>query len=56
MRAAPVRWRFPEDPTFDNQIATLTLAGRTARLRIERTDPDEWQDPQLHTSLDRIIS
>ena len=56
VRAAPVRWRFPEDPTFDNQIATLTLAGRTARLRIERTDPDEWQDPQLHTSLDRIIS
>ena len=56
VRAAPVRWRFPEDPTFDNQIATLTLAGRTARLRIERTDPDEWQDPRLHTSLDRIIS
>jgi hypothetical protein len=56
VREPPVRWRFPEPPTFDNQIATLTLDGRAARLRIERTDPDEWRDPRLHTSLDRVIS
>jgi hypothetical protein len=56
VREPPVRWRFPEDPTFDNQIAILTLDGRTARLRIARTDPGEWRDPRLHTSLDRIIS
>jgi hypothetical protein len=55
VREAPVRWRFPEEPTFDNQIATLSLDGRAARLRIERTDPGEWEDPGLHVSLDRII-
>jgi hypothetical protein len=55
VREAPVRWRFPEEPTFDNQIATLSLDGRAARLRIERTDPGEWQDPRLHLSLDRVI-
>jgi hypothetical protein len=56
VREPPVRWRFPEEPTFDNQIATLTLDGRGARLRIARTDPAEWRDPQLHTTLDRVIS
>ena len=45
----------PEAPTFDNQVATLSLDGRAARLVIERTDPDEWRDPQLHVSLDRVI-
>jgi hypothetical protein len=56
VREPPVRWRFPEPPTFDNQIATLTLDGRSARLCIARTDPGEWRDPRLHTSLDRVIS
>jgi hypothetical protein len=56
VREPAVRWRFPEAPTFDNQIATLSLDGRSARLVIERTDPDEWRDPQLHVSLDRVIA
>jgi hypothetical protein len=56
VREPAVRWRFPEAPTFDNQIATLSLDGRAARLVIERTDPDEWRDPQLHVSLDRVIT
>jgi hypothetical protein len=30
-----------EPPTFDNQIATLRLDGRSAELRIERTCADE---------------
>ncbi len=52
----PVRWRFPEAPTFDNQIGTLRLRDRGARLLIERTHPDEWAAPQLHVSLDRVIA
>jgi phosphodiesterase/alkaline phosphatase D-like protein len=56
VREPPIRWRFPEEPTFDNQIATLTLEGRSARLLIERTDPAEWRDPRLHVSLDRVIA
>jgi hypothetical protein len=56
VREPPIRWRFPEAPTFDNQIATLTLEGRHARLLIERTDAAEWRAPELHASLDRVIS
>ena len=56
VREPPIRWRFPEPPTFDNQIATLTLDGRAARLRIERTIAAEWEHPRLHVSLDRVIT
>lgn len=51
----PVRWRMAEPPTFHNQIATLKLSGRHARLTIERTRPQEWEAPGLHVSLDRDI-
>jgi hypothetical protein len=33
----PVTWRVDEGPWFDNQIATLTIHGRGARLRLERS-------------------
>ncbi|MEA2341673.1 MAG: hypothetical protein QOG11_1750 [Solirubrobacteraceae bacterium] len=60
-RAAGVRkpslgWRFPEDPTFDNQVATLLIAGREARLLVEKTRPEDWADPMLHVTLDRVIA
>jgi hypothetical protein len=51
-----VRWRFPEDPTFDNQIGTLELDGRRARLQIEKTRAEDWEAPRLHVSLDRVIT
>lgn len=51
----PVRWRMAEPPTFQNQIATLSLDGRRARLRIEKTRPQEWAAPRLHVSLDRVV-
>jgi hypothetical protein len=56
VREPPVRWRFPEPPTFDNQIATLSLRGRAARLKIEKTQVADWQAPRLHLTLDRVIS
>lgn len=56
VREPPVRWRFPEAPTFDNQIATVSLHGRSARLRIEKTHAADWAAPQLHVSLDRMIT
>jgi hypothetical protein len=34
--APPLSWRIDHGPYFDNQIATLELSGRSARLRIER--------------------
>ena len=44
-------WRLVQQPTFDNQIATLRFDGRQASLRIERTTPGDGSDPTLETSL-----
>ena len=49
--ASPMQWAFAQEPTFDNQIARLDLCGRDARLCIEKTLPEDWQAPRLHTSL-----
>jgi hypothetical protein len=52
-----VRWRFVEGPFFDNQVATLTLDGRSAEMRLERTVGDpESDDRKLHTSFERPIA
>jgi phosphodiesterase/alkaline phosphatase D-like protein len=37
----PLSWEISHGPFFDNEIATLALEGRTARLRLERTPPHE---------------
>ena len=49
--ASPIRWAFAQPPTFDNQIARLDLCGRDAQLCIEKTLPQDWRAPRLHTSL-----
>lgn len=46
-----MRWTFAQEPTFDNQIARLHLRGRHSHLCIEKTLPEDWRAPQLHTSL-----
>ena len=53
--APPLRWRLPEKATFDNQVASLLLDGRSARVRIEKTDPGDWPQPRLHVTLDRRL-
>jgi phosphodiesterase/alkaline phosphatase D-like protein len=41
VRRPPLRWRFADSgPWFDNQVATITLEGRRARLVLEKTVPD----------------
>jgi hypothetical protein len=50
----PVRWRYTAEPTFDNQVATIDLDGRRARLRVEKTRP--YEEPTLHTSLERELA
>ena len=56
VRDPDVRWRISDGPWFDNQVATLELHDRTARLRIERTLPDEWEHPQLHECLSKRLA
>jgi hypothetical protein len=51
-----IRWRAAEDTTFDNQVATLSLDGRSASLTIEFTEPGDGRDPQLETSLRRELA
>jgi hypothetical protein len=51
-----LRWRLMAPATFDNHVGTLTLDGRSARLAIECTRPEEWREPQLHTSFERTIA
>ncbi len=51
----PMNWAFAAEPTFDNQVAELRLDGRDAHLRIEKTEPDDWEAPKLHESLSLAI-
>jgi hypothetical protein len=53
--SAAIAWDFVEEPTFDNQVGLLDLHGRRAHLRIQKTRPEDWQDPQLHETLSRAI-
>jgi hypothetical protein len=47
-------WRLAQPPSYDNQLATLRLDGRHARLRIEaaRGGPE----PELEVTLDRRLA
>ena len=49
-----VRWRLVEPPTFDNQIATLTLDGDSSYVKIERTGSEAALG--LETSLERRLA
>jgi hypothetical protein len=45
-------WEMTHGPDFDNQIATITLRGRRAYLRLERTPPRQLRlEPRLQTRL-----
>ena len=37
----PLSWRIAHGPCFENEVATIALAGRTSRLTLERTPPRE---------------
>ena len=51
-----IRWRMAEGPFYDNQVATLSLDGRQATLKLERTIGDPKLDKrQLTTSFERRI-
>jgi len=43
-RDPDIRWRFVEGPFFDNQVATIMLEGREARMMLEKTTGDPQSD------------
>jgi hypothetical protein len=52
-----VRWRLTEGPFYDNQVATLTIDGRRAEMKLERTVGDPEEDHrELHTSFERALA
>jgi hypothetical protein len=52
-----IRWRFAEGPYFDNQVATLSLEGRTARMKLEKVPRDpEGRDERLERVFERRLS
>jgi PhoD-like phosphatase len=51
-----IGWRLVQPPTFDNQFATLELSGRRARMKIEKTVPGNWRDPQIEVTLERELT
>jgi hypothetical protein len=56
-RDPDVRWRLVEGPFFDNQVATITLAGRAARMKLEKTVGDPHSDRRsLETVFDRPLA
>ncbi|MEA2161239.1 MAG: hypothetical protein QOD66_3619 [Solirubrobacteraceae bacterium] len=54
VRPPRVRWRLDPETLFENQIGTLTIEARTARLTIERAvdHPDPALEPVLRRQLD----
>jgi hypothetical protein len=51
-----VSWHLEQEPTFDNQFATLDIDGDRIDLRIEKTVPGDWRRPQIETSLERQLA
>ena len=58
VRDPEMRWRLSggQKPWFDNQVGTLELDGRRARLRVEKTVPSQDADPSLKTVIDRWLA
>ncbi|MFE1247382.1 alkaline phosphatase D family protein [Streptomyces sp. NPDC058735] len=52
----PVGWRRTGGPWFGNQLMTLTLRGRSARLRLEHAEPEEGTGPRLRRLLDSELA
>jgi hypothetical protein len=51
-----LEWRLEQEPTFDNQFATLDFDGDRVTLRIEKTVPGDWRRPRIETSLERALA
>jgi PhoD-like phosphatase len=55
-RDPQIRWRFVEGPFFDNQVATIELEGRRARMKLEKTVGEPHSDRRrLETVFDRRL-
>jgi hypothetical protein len=51
-----IRWRTLDGPYFDNQVATLEIAGRDALMRLDKTVPGEDGTQALEKSFSRNLT
>jgi hypothetical protein len=51
-----MRWRLAEGPYFDNQVATLRLNGREARMQLDKTIPGDEDERRLDCVFERRIA
>lgn len=50
-----IRWRLLEGPYFDNQVGTLRLDGRSARVRLDKTVAGEEDETALEKTFERRL-
>ncbi|HSI81557.1 MAG TPA: alkaline phosphatase D family protein [Solirubrobacterales bacterium] len=48
-------WRLVEEPCYENQIGTLSLAPKRAHLRVETTADADWRRPELRTVFEHRL-
>jgi hypothetical protein len=51
-----IRWRLTDGPYFDNQVATLRLDGREARIQLDKTIPGDNEERRLDCVFERRIA
>ncbi|MFD5124578.1 alkaline phosphatase D family protein [Streptomyces sp. NPDC058385] len=56
LAAPPVSWRRTGGPWFGNQLMTLTLRGRTARLRLQQAQAEPGGRSRLREAADAVLS
>ena len=54
----PIDWRVLEGPYFRNQLGTLVLDGRSARVRLEAVGDwnGEGEPPELEREFERALA
>jgi hypothetical protein len=52
---ARVGWRLVDRPSYENQVATLSLAPGRARVRVETTAGADWRSPTLETVFEHQL-
>ena len=57
VKSEDIRWSLTHSaPWFNNQVATLEITGRRARMRLDKTLPGEDSDPSLETVFERDLA
>jgi hypothetical protein len=51
-----ISWKLVQQPTFDNQFATIRLKGRDAKMKIEKIVPGNWQKPDIDVTLEHELT